>query len=86
MKKYEVVEVVEQTIVRERRWFVNGVSEHDAIRQVIDRVAADGYAGERQVLESSSGAKWRVNGNVIEYNPEEAVPEDNELVDTGGGD
>ncbi|MFG0331647.1 MAG: hypothetical protein ACF8PN_17305 [Phycisphaerales bacterium] len=86
MKQYEVVERVPQYIVRERRWVVEAISEQDAIRQVLEFEASDGYRGERSVIEKRDAAQWVVDGAKITYDPNRAVPEDNELVDTGGGD
>ena len=86
MKKYEVVDVVRQVIVRERRYYVTAISEQDAIRQIVKREAPEGYQGERQMLETSTRVGWRVDGNLIQYEPEQAVPQDNDLVETGGGD
>lgn len=67
MKRYEVVEVGRQVVVRERRWFVNAESEQDAIQQVIQRKAADGYAGERIVPETTERTGWRVDGNEVQF-------------------
>lgn len=86
MKKYEVVESVRQTVIRERRWFVHAISEQDAIRQIVEKEATEGYAGEKFRLESSEASRWRVDGEPVEYRRSEAVPEDDDLVDTGGGD
>lgn len=84
MKEFEVVDVVRQVVIRERRYRVNAISEQDAIRKVREREAAGGYFGERQRLETSEHVCWRVDGENLNYRPEEATAVDSDGRETGG--
>ncbi|MBL1216331.1 MAG: hypothetical protein D8M59_02430 [Planctomycetes bacterium] len=84
MKRYEVVEVVKMTVQRERRWHVEAISEQDAIRQIADRESCDEYAGERRIMLSSEPMGWRVDGNDVDYEQGEAVPQADDFADIGG--
>lgn len=86
MKEYEVVDVVRQVVIRERRYKVSAISEQDAIRRVIEHEAADGYFGERQRLETSEHVCYRVDGENLQFNKEEATAVDGDGTETGGGD
>lgn len=86
LKRYEVLEIVSQVINRERRWYVDAISEQDAVRQVVDMEAPDDYAGERDVLVSSDESIWKVDGKLIDFAPAEATPQEDEHFDMGGGD
>ena len=84
MRKYVVVEPVRETLLRERTWKVSAISEHDAIRQVIEGEAAECYRGKDVHLESSKGPVWVVDGQEVEYEQTEAVAIDDDFVDIGG--
>ena len=86
MKRYEVVEVVRMITLRHRKYLVDGVSEHDAIRQVQDGEAADGYRGATYTAENTEFAYWQVDGERVEFDPQRAVMIDDEFADIGGGD
>lgn len=84
MKKYDVEEIVREIVIRKRRWQVRAVSEHDAIRQIKDGDAAEHYVGESWHLAERNPGDWRVDDSPVEYNPVEAVPEEDDLTDIGG--
>ncbi len=84
MKTYEVVEVVHETLLRERRWNVSAISEQDAIRQVLEGEAAEEYVGKQVRLESSTSPAWQVDGMKIEFESTEAVAIDDGTSEIGG--
>jgi len=86
MREMIVVEQVRETLLRQRTWKVTAISEHDAIRQILEGDAAEGYQGKKVLLETSEGPEWLVDGNQIEYEQTEAVTVEDDFVDLGGGD
>lgn len=84
MNQYEVIEEVEQVVVRRRRWIVSAISEQDAILHIRSGEGADGYRGESREVRSRTASKWIVDGKAVEYRPEEAVPMDDGVADIGG--
>ncbi len=84
MRKYVVVEQVRETLLRERTWSVSAISEHDAIRQILEGEAAEDYRGKHVGLETSKGPAWVVDGQKVDYEHTEAVAIDDDFVDLGG--
>jgi len=84
MKQYKVVEIARQIVQRERYWEITAVSEQDAIRKVADQLAPEGYTGEHRILIESEHVGWKVDDEMIEYNPDEAEPVEDEFTDIGG--
>ncbi len=86
MQQFEVVEIVNQNVTRERRWFVPAMNEQDAIRRVKDQQVPEKYSGERNILLGSDLPEWRVDGEDLKFSASEAMPEADDLHDMGGGD
>ena len=86
MREMIVVEQVRETLLRQRTWKVTAISEHDAIRQILEGDAAEGYKGKKVLLETTQGPEWIVDGAKIEYEQAEAITLEDDFVDIGGGD
>jgi len=86
MREFIIVEQVRETLLRERTWKVRAISEHDAIRRILDGDAAEEYQGKKVRLEQSAGPKWFADGTEVQYEQTEAVTVDDDFVDLGGGD